>query len=50
MNLEFSRYISDKYSNIKFHENPNSGCLVLKNLVEEEGMWISVESWFGGKV
>jgi len=23
--LEFSRHISEKYSNIKFHENPSSG-------------------------
>jgi hypothetical protein len=25
MKLEFSRYIFEKYSNIKFHENPSSG-------------------------
>jgi hypothetical protein len=24
-NLAFSRHISDKYSNIKFHENASSG-------------------------
>jgi hypothetical protein len=99
MNLEFSRYIVEKYSNIKFHENPCSGSrvvprgqtdgqtdmsnltvafrnfanalkncvllqyenenmwptiirliLVLKKLVEKEGMWISDGSWLGGKV
>jgi len=25
MKLEFSRQISEKYSNIKFHDNPSSG-------------------------
>jgi len=25
MNLDFSRHIFEKYSNIKFHENPFSG-------------------------
>jgi hypothetical protein len=25
MKLEFSRWIFEKYSNIKFHENPSSG-------------------------
>jgi len=25
MKLEFSRHIVEKYSNIKFHENPSSG-------------------------
>jgi hypothetical protein len=25
MKLKFSRHISEKYSNIKFHENPSSG-------------------------
>jgi len=29
MNLEFSRYVLDKYSNIKFHEKPYSGCRVV---------------------
>jgi len=24
MNVEFSRYIFEEYSNIKFHENPSS--------------------------
>ena len=28
MKLEFSRQISEKYSNIKFHENPSSGSRV----------------------
>jgi len=25
MKIEFSRHILEKYSNIKFHENPSSG-------------------------
>jgi len=29
MKLEFSRHIFDKYSNIKFHENPSSGSRVV---------------------
>ena len=29
MNLEFSRQISKKYTNIKFHENPSSGTWVV---------------------
>ena len=28
MKLEFSRHIFEKYSNIKFHENPSSGRVV----------------------
>jgi hypothetical protein len=28
MKLEFSGKIFEKYSNIKFHENPSSGCRV----------------------
>jgi hypothetical protein len=27
--LEFSRQIIEKYSNIKFHENPSTGCRVV---------------------
>jgi hypothetical protein len=27
--LEFSRYIFEKYSNVKFHENPYSGSRVI---------------------
>jgi len=27
--LEFFRQIFEKYSNIKFHENPSSGCRVV---------------------
>jgi hypothetical protein len=30
MKLEFSRQISEKYSNIKFHENPSSGSRVVQ--------------------
>jgi len=29
MKLEFSQQISEKYSNIKFHENPSSGSPVV---------------------
>jgi len=29
MKLAFSRHIFEKYSNIKFHENPPSGSLVV---------------------
>ena len=29
MELEFSRHIFQKYSNIKFHENPSSGSRVV---------------------
>jgi len=29
MELEFSRHIFEKYSNIKFHENPSSGSRVV---------------------
>ena len=29
MTLEFSRQISEKYSNIKFYENPSSGSQVV---------------------
>jgi len=29
MKLEFSRQIVEKYSNIKFHENPSSGSQVV---------------------
>ena len=29
MKLEFSRHIFEKYSNIKFHENPTSGSRVV---------------------
>jgi len=29
MKLEFSRKIFEKYSNIKFHENPSSGSRVI---------------------
>jgi len=29
MKLEFSRQIFEKYSNIKFHENPSSGSRVV---------------------
>ena len=29
MKLEFSRQIFEKYSNIKFHENPSSGSRVI---------------------
>jgi len=29
MKLEFSRQISEKYSDIKFHENPSSGSRVV---------------------
>jgi hypothetical protein len=28
-NLKFPRYVFEKYSNIKFHENPSSGSLVV---------------------
>jgi hypothetical protein len=29
MKLEFSKHIFEKYSNIKFHENPSSGSRVV---------------------
>jgi hypothetical protein len=29
MKLEFSRHIFEKYSNIKFHENPSSGSRII---------------------
>ena len=29
MKLEFSRQISEKYSNVKFHENPSGGSRVV---------------------
>jgi len=31
MKLEFSQQIFEKYSNIKFHENPSSGSRVFSN-------------------
>jgi hypothetical protein len=38
MKLKFSRQIFEKYSNIKFHENPSSGCRVVPRGQTDTGM------------
>jgi hypothetical protein len=46
MKLEFSRQIFEKYSNMKFHENPSSGSRVVPCGRADGQMWRSQWSLF----
>jgi len=41
MKLEFSQHIFEKYSNIKFRENPSSGSRVLPRRRKNRRTWRS---------